>query len=355
MSVITDLFNQKEVLDYTRNRAYTPFLGDSLFPARKTPSLELEIIRGGSSLPVAAKIHAFNSEAEIGSREGGKDLAELALIKRKMQLDEKDIIALSNPRTPAEANYLKKQVYNDLDKLVLSVLARIERMRMEMLATGKVTLDENVDGATIDYNVPSEHKGNSDWSSADVNPLEDLMDWVAKMDITPTRAITSTKILRSLMRNKNVLASIFGSDTGKVLTMAELDSFMQANNLPVIRTYDKQYRTQTGRTYTKNRYWNEDAFAMFDDELLGETVYGPTAEEISLVSNPEFSTQTIGNIFTQVWEQSGDPVSTWEKAVATALPSFAAADEVFQATIQTTASGTGTGDGSQTPETPEEA
>ena len=39
----------------------------------------------------------------------------------------------------------------------------------------------------------------------------------------------------------------------------------------------------------------------------------------------------VGNVLAMVYEENLDPVGTWEKAVATALPSFAAADEVFQA------------------------
>lgn len=339
MPTIADLFTQREVLDYTRDRTPKPMMGETLFPARKIQGLEFDYLQGGSSLPVAAKVHAFDTEAEIGSREATKGAAELALVKRKMQLKEKDIIALTNPRNSAEQQYLMQRVYNDLDNLVLSVRARHERMRMELLATGKVTLDESNDKAVVDYKVPDDHKATSNWASDDVNPLDDILNWTDKMDSAPTRALTSTKLLRLLMRNKNVLASIYGRDTGKVLTLAELDQYMEANNLPVIRTYDAKYRTQDGQKYTKHRYWNEDAFAMFDDQLLGETVYGPTAEEIKLTANPEFETGLVGNIFTTVYETSGDPVATFEKAVATALPSFAAADDVFQATITTTVDG----------------
>ena len=34
-----------------------------------------------------------------------------------------------------------------------------------------------------------------------------------------------------------------------------------------------------------------------------------------------------------MYEEGTDPVSTWEKAVATALPALKCADELFQATI----------------------
>ncbi|MER2180380.1 MAG: major capsid protein, partial [Carnobacterium inhibens] len=245
---ILDLFNQKEVLDYTRNRELPVLLGETLFPARKTQSLELEQITGGGSLPIIASVHAFDTESEIGSRQASKATLELALIKRKMQLKEKDIIALENPRTPAEQQYLMSQVYNDIDVLVRGVNARTELMRMEVLANGKITLNENGLNATVDYNVPADHKealtGTSMWTDTLAKPLEDIDRWSEAMDTTPTRVLTSKKILNALLRHPQVKASVFGSDTGKVLTRAELDAFMQSNGMPVIRTYDEKYRKQ---------------------------------------------------------------------------------------------------------------
>ena len=44
----------------------------------------------------------------------------------------------------------------------------------------------------------------------------------------------------------------------------------------------------------------------------------------------------VGKILALVYEEDKDPVSTWEKAVATALPSFPYSDEVFQASISLT-------------------
>ena len=72
---------------------------------------------------------------------------------------------------------------------------------------------------------------------------------------------------------------------------------------------------------------------MMPGEELGETIYGPTAEEIRLQRDPSIEMDLIGNILAMVYEEGNDPVSTWEKAVATALPALKCADELFQATI----------------------
>ncbi|MDN6356191.1 MAG: major capsid protein, partial [Lactiplantibacillus plantarum] len=42
---------------------------------------------------------------------------------------------------------------------------------------------------------------------------------------------------------------------------------------------------------------------------------------------------SVGNVYDMIYTNSMDPIGTWEKASAVALPSFAAADEVFQAQV----------------------
>lgn len=331
-----ELFTQNEVLSYVRDREYKPLLGETLFPERKQPSLKLDQLSGGSRIPIAASIHDFDTEAEIGSRIANKQELELSLIKRKIQLKETDIIALENPRTPAEQAYLVGQVYNDIDSLVQGVRARVEAMRMEVLASGQVTVKENGLNFTLDYHVPTEHKealtGTNVWTNENSDPLADIERWIDALDTKPTRALTSRKIYRALATHPKIIAAIFGKDSGRVVSQADLDAFMETHSYPVIRTYDEKYKVQQADgTYTTKKYFPENKFAMFNDDLLGETLYGPTAEETRLTRDPAVDTSLVGNVLASVYDETRDPVGTWTKAVATALPSFAAADEVFQA------------------------
>lgn len=336
MPTIMELFTQNEVLSYVRDREYKPLLGETLFPERKQPSLKLDQLSGGSRIPIAASIHDFDTEAEIGSRIANKQELELSLIKRKMQLKEEDIIALENPRTPAEQAYLVGQVYNDIDQLVAGVRARVEAMRMEVLAAGQVTVKENGLNFTLDYHVPAEHKealtGTNVWTNENSDPLADIERWIDALDTKPTRALTSRKIYRALATHPKIIAAIFGKDSGRVVSQADLDAFMETHGYPVIRTYDEKYKVQEANgTYTTKKYFPENKFAMFNDDLLGETLYGPTAEETRLTRDPGVDTTLVSNVLASVYDETRDPVGTWTKAVATALPSFAAADEVFQA------------------------
>ena len=155
MPSVEDLLNPKELIDYTKNRAKQAKALEELFPSRKTEALEIKMIKGANNLPVSASVHAFDTEAEIDQREStGYDVAELALIKRKRKLSEKEIIRLETPRNNAEEREAIDKIYGDVDYLQDSVLTRAEAMRGEALSTGKLAINENGYKAEIDYGVP---------------------------------------------------------------------------------------------------------------------------------------------------------------------------------------------------------
>lgn len=332
---ILDMFSQKTVLDYTRNRQYPNLLGDTLFPAVKVPTLEVDVLKAGSRVPTIASISAFDAEAEIGSRDAKKMTAELAYVKRKVQLTEEMLIKLGAPRNSAEESYLKQYVFDDIDAMVQAVLARGEKMTMEMFATGKITDKKN--GISIDYNVPKEHQtsltGNDVWGNDSASIIQNLQDWSDKLDITPTRALTSKKVLRILMRSTEVKEAIFGKDTGRVVGQADLDQWLTAQGLPIIRAYDGKYREEDSKgKVTTQRYFPEDRIVLFNDEMPGQKIYGPTPEENRLLAtNAQVS--AVGNVMAKVYETGEDPIGTWVLAAATMLPSFASADDVFQAKV----------------------
>ncbi|MEG6615381.1 major capsid protein [Peptococcaceae bacterium 1198_IL3148] len=335
MPDVLELFNSETVLNYLKNRQYKPLLGETLFPEVKHETLDFSYLVGASSLPVVASVHAFDTEAEIGSREAAKQALEAAYIKRKMQLTEKDLIALQFPRTQGEQQYLMSQVFNDIDRLVAGVKARVELMRMEALTTGKVTLNENGLNMIVDYHVPSEHQetltGTDLWTNENADIIGDLERWQDSLDEKATRALTSTKVLTQILRNSKIIGYLFGKDSGRIPTRQDLNAFLIQHDLPTIAVYDSKYRKQNADgTYTTARFFGENKFVMFGDGILGETLYGPTPEESRMIREGA-NVSNVDKVIAMVYEEGKDPISTWTKAAATAIPSFPEANNVFQA------------------------
>lgn len=337
MPRIEELLSHKELIDYTKARTLPAMVGETLFPSKKIEGLEVEMIKGASSLPVAASIHAFDAETEIGSREGGSySMQELALIKRKIKLGEKDLIALNNPRNSAEEKQIVDKIFADVDNLVNGVLARVEAMRMEALSTGKLVINENGFKTTIDYGTPNNHKANRTWST-NAKILENIFEMCNTITndtgYTPTRALTSTRILSMMLKDEAIRAAVFGVNSSKLLTLNELNQFLAAQSLPQVAVYDAKYRTQgKNSSYTTTRYLPEDKFILMPDGIMGNTFYGVTAEELELRNKADVDLQAIGNIFVEQYN-TNDPVAKWIKAVATAMPSFPYADQVGMFTI----------------------
>lgn len=337
MPRVEEVFNTELVLDYTNQLDQQPEMGDMLFPTRKIEDIEFGIIKGGNNLPVAASVHAWDSESEIAGRDGFEIAkAELAKIQRKIRLAEKEIIKIQNPRTNSELKAVLENLFDDAAKMEESVRTRANAMRFEVLTTGKLTFDENGYTGEVDYKVPAGHKETitTPWTDADADILGDLQRWQDKIytdtGVRPIRALTSLRVARLAQSNANIQAAVYGTNAvGRRVSLAQLNTLLESEGLPIMATEEAQYRKQNADgSYTSYRYVPEDALVIFPEGTLGELIYGVTAEELELQGDPNFDTNLVGNVVLTVTKTS-DPVARWTKAAATALPSFPMADQVF--------------------------
>lgn len=339
MARIEEIFSTQTVLNYVKNREPVPMLGDMFFPEKKIEGLDFKMIKGANNLPVSASIHGFDTETEIGSRDGASySVEELALIKRKIKMDEKLIIQLSSPRNTQEETQAINQIYNDVDNMVNSVRTRVEAMRMEAITTGKLTINENGVKTSIDYGTPKNQQSSTDWTAADVKILDDIYNYTDKVvqntGFTPTRALTSKSVLNILLTNTTIRKAILGVNSDRIITKDMLNQLLSSMGLPTIATYDAQYRTQNADgKYTAKRYFEDGKFVLLPDGKLGDTVYGLTAEEIELRGKGDVKIESFGNIIAEIYSTK-DPVARWTKAVATCLPSFPYADQIYIAKVK---------------------
>lgn len=339
MPKLCEVFNTKELINYYKERTMPVMLGESLFPSRKIQDIEFDMILGRGGLPVSATVHALDTETQIASREAIQKGAQgLALIKRQIPITEKDIIKINSPRTDAELEMVLEKLYNDSEKMVEGIDVRAEAMRMELLSSGKIKIEENGVKVTIDYKLPSGNKKSFNWSDADTStPLEDLETLAASIEtesgVRPTRMLTSRKIQNALCKNKSIREAVHGVNAAKIVTLEQLNALLNDLQLPMLATYDAKYKIEGAKGYETKRYFPENTISMFNDGLLGESIWGLTAEEVALIGSGEMETASmVGNIFVGTYTKV-DPVSEWTKAAATMIPSCPYADEIGIGTI----------------------
>lgn len=339
MPRLDEVFNTKELINYYSERQMPAMLGEALFPNRKIQDIEFDMILGRGGLPVSASVHALDTETQIASREAIQKGAQgLALIKRQIPITEKEIIKINNPRTDAELEMVISQLYNDSEKMVEGVRVRAEAMRMELLSSGKIKIEENGVKVTIDYKVPNGNKKTFNWSNVETStPLEDLESLAAAVEnesgSRPTRMLTSRKIQNALCKNKSIREVIHGVNAAKIVTLAELNSLFSDLQLPTLATYEAKYKVEGAKGYETKRYFPENVISMFGDNEVGESIWGLTAEEVKLIGDGNMETASmVGNIFVGTYTKV-DPVSEWTKAAGTMMPSCPNADEIGIGTI----------------------
>lgn len=339
MPRIEEVFNTHELINYFKERKIIPMLGESLFPEKKIQDIELDMILGSGGLPVSANVHAFDTKTQMASREAiEKGAASLALIKRQIQIKEKEIIKILNPRGDAELAFVLSQLYNDAEKMVESVKVRVEAMRMELVSSGLIAINENGVKVTLDYKVPADNKKPFSWTDlTTAKPLDDLTTLADAVETTsgsrPVRALTSRKIARAICNANSVRSALYGVNSDKIVTLAQLNELLVQSELPQIVTYEGKYKTEGAKSFTTNRYYPENKISMFGANTLGETIYGLTAEEVKLIGDGKMDVaEMVDKIFVGTYT-SIDPVGEFTKAAATALPTMPHGEELGIGTI----------------------
>lgn len=323
---IMALVSQEDFLEYTSNYEYkTKFLLDSFFPSIKTEKffIEMERIIENGDLPVVALAHAFDTEARIGDRTSLEKLElEQILIKEKLNQSERIRRYLNHG---ANKDKLADYIYDDAGNLISRVLARIELMRNQLISTGKVSIDENNFKLTLDYGYKESHSENfTGWDEPTHDIIGDLNTIKAKAREEGkeiTKAITSSKILGYITANKainDIFAKALQLPTGDNILRWIYDNFGIQ-----FAVNDVKYKEKANEK-TLHRFFPENVITFIaGDGIFGNTVYGFTPEEDAI---PDATNS--GYVTVTQWKTS-DPVVTWTKATALALPVMNDIDRLF--------------------------
>jgi len=329
MPDILSLISNADRLDFSQNLsvARPNYLGDRLFPDMKTQNFAAEYLRlaSGATIPVMATVHALDTEAEIGSRPVfDKTRVEKLLIKRKINQTER--VQLLEESGVNVDDSVVRYVFDDMRLMADAVKVRTEVAKMEVLATGKMTINENHLAFDVDYGVPSENTAynlNLGPDADIIGQIQVIADAAADNGGALTEMVVSNKVLRKLAANKGIQTAIFGSaGQGTYVPIDRLQTlFGELFGFSAITTNDLRYKIQrangaedTKRFFPDNKlsFISSGSGASFGTGLWGvtpeEKAYGPWAEK----SADQYITLTQ-------WA-TPDPVAVWTKASGLFIP-----------------------------------
>lgn len=341
MPTIFDYVNATNIGSYIENQPNNepPYLGATLFPARKQMGLDLSWIKGAGGAPVALMPSEFDTKATVRDRIGFTDIkTEMPFFRETMTIKERerqDLVTFLAANNSEAVKTTVRKIYDDVTTLVRGADVQPERMIMQLLSDGKISIQANRVNYDYDYKMKDDHKetllGGALWSAGDSTPTEDIQRWQDAVEdntgTRPTRAITTRKTYRALL--DRVRAGV-DSRLGFV-TDAEIARYIQQEIGLSIAVYNKKFRAEDG---TLKSFLPDGVFTLIPDGSLGSTVYGTTPEELDLMDGNTAADVRIVNTGVAVASyKEVHPVNVVTLVSEIVLPSFERIDEIFIAKV----------------------
>ena len=167
MNNVMDLVSAKALTTYWQETVSNriPYLGESLFPAKKKMGLDLAWIKGYKGLPIALKPSHFDTKATVRDRIGVKKIeTEMPFFREAMTIKERDRQELLRFRENDPQNLYStiiSDIFDDRAQLIEGALIQGERMRMQLLVTGGISIVANNVDYTYNYDVDGEWTRNN--------------------------------------------------------------------------------------------------------------------------------------------------------------------------------------------------
>ena len=331
MRLITDLIDPAELVGYARDFnteiAENQFTLRRWFPTNTTEDLEFKI-RNGARVDVdAAEYRAFDTPATMTGRQGFTEKrGMIPPLSRQFPVSEEETLRLRAIDTGSNQQLIDA-VYADTDNAMRSIASRLAAAQGDLLVDGIVTITENGLQMTADFGMPSNHKPTAAiaWTvanAATAKPISDLLAWqeILATDSNPADVVLISRAkLGALMVNAEFRA--YASSNGTTpqrVTQADINTILAAEGLPRVEVFDEKYRLRGVIT----RLIPDNYAVMLPDPgvgVLGETLYGVTAEAISLVDGGYIARRDAAGAVAVVM-QKPHPMQTFTIGNALALP-----------------------------------
>lgn len=313
-------------------------VGDQLFPYKKEIGVRIDWVKGANKQPVGLKLSAYDAKSIRRDREGiEKYDTQMPFFKESMVIDEElrqQLNTLIQTQNKAIIRTMIAKIFNDQIKLIRAAFETIERMRMQMLTTGTITLSSNGQSYSYDYYMPEANKitVSNAWADGNANIVKDIEDTkkiARKKGYKLTRAMCNSNLLEALTANTTIAKKIYVMTNGNVyITKNEVKRFIEQETGITIYVNDNGYIDETTGNFVT--YFADDLFVLMPDGPLGETHLGVTPEESDLMTGAtKAEVSLVNNGIAVTTFAIEDPVNVETKVSMVALPSFEKADGVF--------------------------
>lgn len=347
---LRDAYSAKAVaLTFEQSASNTiPYLGRALFPAKKKMGLDLKWIKTSKGLPVSLAPSAFDTVSTIRSREGIKiEETEMAYFKESMlvkEVDEQEILRVQESSDPYAQEVLAR-IYDDANTLIDGAEVVPERMIMQLLnpTNGHPSISISADGATYAYNYDpdgsyasnnyEELTSTDKWSdTTNSDPMGDIQEAQDAIEertgSRPSIAIMSRQTFNYVKQNAKVQSYILAQNVSAnvIITDARVKEIFLSELGVTIVVYTKQFKNESG---VATKFFADGFCALVPDGALGNTWFGTTPDERTLMADPNYDTALVDTGIAVTITTTSDPVHTKTTVSEIVLPSFERMDETY--------------------------
>ena len=317
-----------------------PYLGEAFFPNTRQLGLKINLIKGKQGLPVALVSANWDTDVLYRDRIGFKELtAKLPFFKEAYKVSEElrqeILTTIENYQTP-----LFNQIFDDVNELLDGAEVTVERMRMQLLGTGTISIQENGVDKQYDYGFSSANQFKTEatkWSASGAHPFK---SFVAQIKLykqyrkrKPTIAVFGYDAYNYLVQDPDII-NYFATLPNPTLAPSdeEIVAYIQSRTNVRIILNDSQYvkaRDFTNRT--AQYFYPTDRYTLLSTDTLGETVYGTTPEEADLLSGDSniLSGEVLANgVAITTWKET-DPVCVSVKVSEVVAPSCPLIEDIY--------------------------
>lgn len=343
---IFELVQSKAIASYWNEitAGNPPFLGETLFPNRKKLGLDLSWIKGTKGLPVTLKLSSFDAKTMMRDRIGFSEVkTKMPFFKEGMYIDEElrqELNKVLESNNQAYIDAILGQVFDDTVGLVRSAAVSRERMRMQILTTGTVTMANNGQEYSYDYGMPLSHKitltSTAKWDDFDdSDPINDLKTWADTIEdetgVRPTRALMNRTTFNYIVKNEKLAKNLYVISNGVgVITDAMVQKAVAELAGVTIAIYTKKYKNEAGNATS---YIADNVVSLFPEGELGNTFFGTTPEESDLMTSSVANVSIVDTGVAITTTKETDPVNVFTKVSQISLPSCPEIDKIIVATV----------------------
>lgn len=324
-----------------------PYLGATLFPARKKAGLDLSWLKGSRGLPVSLMPSAFDAKATFRDRIGFEKLeTEMPFFREGYKIKERDrqeLLRIQESTDPYAAEVISR-IFDDTRGLVDGAAVVPERMIMQLLFPVNGDAGISIKANGVDYTY--DYDPGDAWKGSNYTALTSTDLWTAPTTADPFKAFknikdairskTGTELTVAIMNTytfnlmaatdavKNRYISTSGVSLG-YLTDTETKAVIEGTSGLRIAIYDKQYKDESGVAHA---FVPDGYVALIPDGALGSTWYGTTPEEADLRGSGEAEVSIVntGVAITRIVDKHPVNINTFASEIV--LPSFERMDEV---------------------------